>query len=175
MSRLKRVGAIFDRITQGLWVVAALLLLFIMSAVIIDVTLRSFSDISLSWVIETSEYMLLGITFFGVTWCLKIKGHVRIDFIFNMLKQRTQVLLSMVTSVLGIMMCLAYAFYAGKATWISIERGTHIVKLLKVPKYDLTSVMCVCTLLLAIEFMRQSYEYFRMWRESGSGEEKTNR
>jgi len=172
MNGLKKAGAIFDNVIGGLWFVAGLLLLFIMSSVIADVILRGVSDISLTWVMEISEYMLFAITFFGVAWCLKIGGHVRIDFIFNMLKQRPQVMLSMITSALGVMMCLAYAYYAGQATWLSIERGTSLVKILKVPKYTFSSIMCVCALLLTIEFLRQSYKHFRMWR-AGSNEIET--
>lgn len=172
MNGLKKAGAIFDNITGGLWFAAGIFLLFIMLSVIADVILRGVSDISLTWVMEVSEYMLFALTFFGVAWCLKIGGHVRIDFIFNMLKQRAQVILGTVTSVLGTMMCLAYAYYAGQATWLSIERGTHLIKFLKVPKYTFSSIMCVCALLLTIEFMRLSYKYFRMWR-AGSNEIET--
>jgi len=172
MNGLKKVGAIFDKITGGLWFVAGLFLLFIMLSVIADVILRNVSDISLTWVVEVNEYMLFTLTFFGVAWCLKIGGHVRIDFISNLFKHRAHVMLSMFTSVLGVMMCLVYAYYAGQATWFSIERDTHLVKILKVPKYTFTSIMCVCVLLLAIEFLRRSYKYFRMWR-AGSNEIET--
>ena len=163
MKGLKKAGAIFDSIIRGLWFVAGVLLLLITALVIVDVSVRSISPLALAWIDEIGEYMLFTITFFGATWCLKIGEHVRVDFIFSMLKERVQLLVSMITSTLGTIMCLAYAYYAGQATWLSIERGTHLVKMLKVPKYTFTSIMCICALLLTIEFLRQTYKYLRMW------------
>jgi TRAP-type C4-dicarboxylate transport system permease small subunit len=164
MNRLNKAGAIFDNITGGLWFLAGVLLILATLAVIFDVTLRKFTPISFPWVIEIDETILLVITFLGAAWCLKIGGHVRDDFIFNMLKKRVQLLVSMVTSALGIMMCLAFAYYCGQDTWDSIQRGTALYKFLKMPKYSYTSIMWLGSLLLAIEFTRITYKYFKMWR-----------
>jgi len=174
MDRLKKAGVMFDRVTRLSWCLAGGLLLFIMFSVIVDVILRYIFGMSLTWVIEISEYSLFGIAFLGTTWCLRTKGHVRIDFIFNMLRQRVQIFLNLITSALSAIACFVYAFYAGQVAWMSIQRGTHLIKFLKVPKYVFASLMCIYVLLLAIEFLRQTHEHFVMSRGFGLGGQKTD-
>ena len=165
MNGNKIARAVFDKIILGFWILAGAMLLFTICSVILDVLLRmAIRTVSLPWVVEVNEYVLFSLTFFAAVWCLRIKGHIRIDFIFNLFSQKTQNLLSTCTSALASLACLAFSYYGGFAGWFSFQRGTHLFKFLKVPKYYFALVICVCSFLLAIEFMRQARTNYKTWK-----------
>ena len=173
MNELKKFETIFEKIIVGFWILAGLLLFFSIASVILDVILRIlFTNISLPWVVEVNEYILFGITFFSAAWCLKIGAHIKIDFIFNMFKPKNQTLLSIMTSILASIACLTYCFYAGFASWYSFTQGTHLFKFLKIPKYCFTSVICLCSFLLAIVFIMQAKDYLTKWKSKQSPQEE---
>lgn len=176
MSNLQQWSSRFDRIIEVLWILSGGLLVFTTFSVIIDVLLRSlFKGISLPWTIEVSEYILFGITFLGATGCLNIEGHIRVDVVFNLMSENTQMLVSFLNSILGALTCIVLSFYSGIAAVESLQRGTQLFKVLKVPKYYFASVMCLCSLLIMITFLRQAHRYFRMWKGSGSLKEGESR
>ena len=165
MGVFRVVGNFIDRVSFGFWVLAGGLLLFAIGSVVIDVVLRMlFSSVALPWVVEINEYCMVGITFFASVWCLKIGSHVRVDFISSFFKPSVQNLLNTISSALASLGCLIFAYYGGVATLFSYQRGTHIFKFLKVPKYSFSFIICVCALLLAIEFARQACAFYQKWR-----------
>ena len=168
MSLFTKIGAFIDKIAFGFWIAAGVLLLFTICSVVVDVASRMlFSSVALPWVVEVNEYCLVGITFFSSVWCLKVGGHVKIDFISGLFKPSIQSLLNAASSALASIGCLIFAYFAGVATIYSYEWGTHIFKFLKVPKYYFSLVIFFCSVLLAVEFARQSYFHYRGWRASG--------
>ena len=101
MEALTKLGAFFDG-TIGLpFVLAGVLLMFVMLATSIDVAIRYFLNRPIVWLMEVSEAILVYVTFLGCAWVLKREGHVRIDLLLKQLKPKTQALLNMVTSVLA--------------------------------------------------------------------------
>lgn len=174
MRGKRSAGALFDKIILGFWVAAGGMLLFTICSVIVDVLLRiAIRTVSLPWVVEVNEYVLFGMTFFASAWCLRVRGHIKIDFIFNLFSQKTQNLLSTCTALFASLACLVFSYYGCFASWYSFQRGTHLFKFLKVPKYYFATVICICSLLLAIEFMRQAYMNYRMWRAAREAEKQT--
>jgi C4-dicarboxylate transporter DctQ subunit len=159
MSFLRAAGRVFSWISVGLWVLSGAILLFSIASVIADVVLRLIlTQFSLPWVVEVNEYLLFALTFFSSVWCLRRGGHIRIDFIYELFNERIRSLLSAITNLLGAATCFVFSFYGGYATWYSFVRGTHLFKFLKIPKYAFTLVICVCSFMLAVEFLRQAWE-----------------
>lgn len=164
MSVFKTTAVFIDKIAFVFWIAAGALLLFTIFSVALDVILRIFfSKVALPWVVEVNEYCLFAITFLASVWCLKIGGHVRIDFISSFFKPSLQNVLNTISSALASIACFVYAYYGGVATLYSYERGTHIFKFLKVPKYYFSFIICLCSVCLAIEFAKQTYGYYHSW------------
>ena len=161
-----KLSVVFDRFVLALWVVAGVMLLFAICSVILDVILRmTFPRVSMPWIVEVNEYVLFGMTFFASAWCLRVGGHVKVDFILNAFKPPTQHLLGAITSGLASLACIVFGYYGGVATLYSYQKGTHIFKFLKVPKYCFSSVICVCSFILAVEFVKQARRHLGERRE----------
>ena len=69
-----KVTGIFDSIMSSLYVLAGVLVIFVMLAVSFDVTMRYFLGNPQGWVLTITEVMLLYITFLGTAWLLKRYG-----------------------------------------------------------------------------------------------------
>jgi TRAP-type C4-dicarboxylate transport system permease small subunit len=175
MSSIQTAGKVFNWIGIGLWVLSGAILLFAIASVIADVVLRLLPiGHALPWVVEVNEYLLFALTFFSSVWCLRKRGHIRIDFIHGLFREQIRALLTSITNLLGAVACLVFSFYGGYATWYSFVQDTHLFKFLKVPKFYFTLVICLCAFMLAAEFLRQAWENwvaFNRTSASGAGED----
>ena len=101
MKILMKVTNSFDGALNATGFLASILLGFIMCSVTAEVVARHFLGISISWwMVETTEYMLLYITFLGAAWVLRKEGHVKMDLLLSRFKPRDQDTVNIITSIL---------------------------------------------------------------------------
>jgi TRAP-type C4-dicarboxylate transport system permease small subunit len=166
MKVLRQTIVIFDRVNSLLSIFVAVLITFLMLGVCTEIGARLFFNYSIDWMLETTEYSLLYITFLGAAWLLKEEGHVRMDLVLNRLSPRTQALVNVITSFLGAIACLVLAVYSAQCTWENFRMGYHIESALDPPKFIIVAVIPVASILLFIQFLRRSYGYLDTWRGS---------
>lgn len=164
MKILKKVAAIFDRTNNLLILLAAVLLVFIMLGVIVDVILRQVG-FALVWMFEITEYCLLFITFLGAAWLLRREGHVRMDLVLDRLNPGIQSRLSIITSILGAITCLVIAWYSGRATLEYFQLGYTLNTELRPPQAPIMAIIPVGYFLLFIQFLRRAYGFLASMRE----------
>jgi len=170
MKLVKKFAAIFDRTNDSLMFLAVLVLVFIMLSVTAEVVMRYFLGRPLIWVVDFSEYGLVWITFLGTAWVLRRDGHIRMDLIISQLKPRTQLLLNIVTSVVGAGICLALSWYSAEVTWDHFVRGVSPLMMVDIPKAPVMAIIPIGSILLFIQFLRRSYSYLEGWRASPNTE-----
>ena len=75
----------------GAWVMAPLVL-----SMVYEVIARKLLDAPTFWAYEVG-YMLAGTTYmFGMAYCLKVGGHIRVDFIYEGLSQKRKAIVNLV-------------------------------------------------------------------------------
>jgi TRAP-type C4-dicarboxylate transport system permease small subunit len=87
-------------------IVAAALIGMAILVVCQMVVLRYFLNASTVWQTEFVIFSLVGATFIGCPYVLKVKGHVNVDLLPSYLSQRGRYLLALVASSLGLLFCL---------------------------------------------------------------------
>ena len=140
---------------------AGLLLAFALITVCIDVVLRYFFNRPTGWVLQFSEYILLYIPFLAAAFVLREEGHIRIDILLNRFNLKNQLLLNLVTSILGCLVLLVITYYG---TFVSIDfyrRGVPTLKYVKIPEYLVIMVIPVGCFLFAVQFIRRAHKYFK--------------
>jgi TRAP-type C4-dicarboxylate transport system permease small subunit len=136
-----------------------------------EVILRSFTKLSITWVIEFSEYALLFITFLLAPWLLKRSQHVKVDLVVSKLNPGPKALLNSITSIIGAVICLTVTWYGSSVTWDHFQNGYMITEgYIVFPSFSIMLIIPVCSLLLSIEFLRKTYEYLRSWGASRTKE-----
>ena len=69
------------------------------------VVIRYFMNGSTIWQTEFVTFSLVGSTFIGCPYVLKLKGHVNVDLLPNYLGERGRFALAMLASALGVLFC----------------------------------------------------------------------
>ena len=95
-------------------VVMSVGLLFISIIVFINVITRYFFQMSLTWVEELSRYVVVWVTFFGLSSCARYGEHVNVDLVPNLLKGSAK----FIHQVLLYLLCMGISLYM---TYISIQ------------------------------------------------------
>jgi TRAP-type C4-dicarboxylate transport system permease small subunit len=162
----KRASSIFDLILNVLATIAACLIGAICVIVTVEVVARYFFNRPQEWVLETTEYSLLWITFLASAWVLRNEQHVKIDIVVNTLKIKGQALLNSVTSFLSSIVCLIIFTYGAIVNWDYYHKDIIIPKTLQLPKSPLMAIITIGALLLSIQFMRRANAFLSVWREA---------
>lgn len=156
--------ALFDYVLQGLFFLSGAILAFLMFSVCWDVIARTTAGKPLTWVLEFSEYGLLYMCFLATAWVLRKDRHVTSDLLLVSLTQRRQLLFSIFTSILGLIIC-------GILTWsglvVSLEKlreqsyqpTTH-----QFPDFPLFIIIPVGFFLLSIQFLRRFWQNLGRWK-----------
>lgn len=166
MGLLRRLGTAIDFFNAGLAAIAGAMLISMVLLVSYAVFMRYLFSNPPGWDIEITEYMMLYLTFLTAAWLLKKQGHISIDLIYERLNPRAKLLLDLIVSALGVIICLVLTWYAGASTWDHIQRHAVVTETLKFPKAILLGIIPVGFLLLTIGFVRQTSGYLGCLRTS---------
>ena len=158
-NRMKLLRAILDRTIDSLSVFTKVLVILVMLVVCADVFLRYFFNSPMFWVLESTQFSLVFITFLAAAWVLKNDGHVRMDIVINRFSQRTQDRINIATSILCALACLVVTFYGVKVWWDYFQINYRYAGSLVIPAYLLEFVIPIGGFLLFIEFLRKAYGY----------------
>jgi len=174
LKLLTKGTGVFDRTINILAFVACVLIIFTMLIVCTDVVMRYFLRRPIIWVIEITEYLLLYITFLSAAWVLKREGHVKVDVFVNQLNPRAQTVFGIVTSTVGVIICLGLVWYGVQVTWDHILRHVMAAEsLIKVPYAPILAIIPIGSFLLMLQFLRRAYGYLGSWRASVNKEQRS--
>ncbi|MFH1953844.1 MAG: TRAP transporter small permease subunit [Pseudomonadota bacterium] len=166
MKLLIKGRSAFDFILNLFALLAILVIIFVFISVCTAVFMRYFLRNPFGWVIQTSQYSLVFITFLGAAWVLKRERHVSMDLLTNRLGPRKKAMLGMITSAAGTIVCLIITFYSTLVTLDHFQRHIHDMQVLEVPLGPMFAVITLGTFTLFIQFLRQGYGYLEKWRAS---------
>lgn len=161
---LSKVSSVFDRVLGSLVFVAAFIISFIMLSVCWDVVARTFLGKPLTWVLEFTEYSMLYITFLSAAWVLKDEGHVTNDLFFARIGAKNKALLSMVTSILGALICLLLTWFGAYVSWEKLKNGAYQPTPIEPPDFPIFVIIPFGFFLLFIQFLRRAHKNLGIWR-----------
>ena len=161
-SLLTKTGKAFDRLLDFFAVLAGIVAAFITVAVSAGIITRFVFNRPMSWVIEISEYSLLYIAFLSAAWVMKNNQHVCVDLVYNSFTPKNKVIADLFTSILGGLVFLIVTYYGFKVT-----RNQYITKyftptFLEAPKFIVTLIIPVGSLLLLIQIVRKICRNFNL-------------
>lgn len=163
MKSVRKISEAFNRIVNVLAIAAMVIIAFVMLLVCTEVVTRQFFDLPIKGSIEIASYSLVFITFLSTTWLLSRDGHVKMDFVFIRLEQRTQLLLNIITSLICFIIWVMIAWYGARITLESIQIGYRAPTELRTPMYLVLFVIPLGSFLLSIQFLRRCYSFIKNW------------
>lgn len=100
---MEKVTKIIDRISDIFALLAGLAMIIGVSLVLVEIVVRSVFDSTIYITQEFTAYFMVAITFFGLAYTLKEKGHIRLTFLFKLMKTPKQrAFLDIYASIIGL-------------------------------------------------------------------------
>lgn len=155
------LGRLLDRLEDALAFLAAILLVFTVAFVPIDVASRYFFNAPLTWVFEVTEYILLIMPCLGMAWLARGNGHVMIDIVTSRLDDQRRTLLGGCVAIVVAIVCAFVAWWGAVVTWRSYQAGAVIENVLQTPQWLIYIAIPIGFALCAIEFGRKGVESCR--------------
>jgi len=163
---MKLLARVFDRSIDVLFFSAAVIAVFIWGLISTEVITRFLANYSIIWAVEVSEFGLMAISFLGAAWLLKKDEHIKVDIVCSRLKPRNQVLLNIITSIIGIILCAFLVWYGTKVTLDHFQRHVISLSIMEFPTWPRYAVIALGCFLLLIQFWGRAYASLRLWRKS---------
>lgn len=161
----------FDTILGALVYLGAAILAFFTLAVCWDVASRAVFRVTVTWVLEFTEYALLYMTFLSAAWLLKKEGHVVTDIVLAVLAPKTRAILNSATSLTGAFVCMVLTWTGAEVSLDHLRRGLYQPTPIETPNFPLLIIIPLGSLLLSVQFLRRAARYIREAR--GQREDRT--
>lgn len=161
-AKMKIIGTFESVLKLSIYIVCMLLVLACI-LVGLEIVMRYFFNRPQIWVLETTEYILVFMTFLGSAWVLSRGGHVKMDLVVARLHARSQAMLNVICSVLGAISCLVCTFFSAQATWSHFLRGVTTATVLGIPKAPILTIIPLGFFLLFVQFLRMYLDAVRSW------------
>ena len=157
-------GTVFDRILGITCAVGIVMIMFMMLAICAHVGMRYIFGKPLNWVIDVSTILLLYTAFLAAAWLLRAEGHVAVDFVLAQLKGRHQLLLQVINSLIGAVVCAIITLYGVRETITVWKLDLYVDMPLEPPKWLVTIIIPLGSILLLIQFIRRTQGFLKELR-----------
>jgi TRAP-type C4-dicarboxylate transport system permease small subunit len=129
-----------------------------------DVLLRNVRIVpgvqGLAWSNEVSEWMLYLVTMLAAPWLLRRGQHIRVDILLRAIPKQVGWLCEWAGDAIGLMCCLAIAYYGFRAVIASFQGGSLSIKTLVMPEWWILAPLPVAFVLLSVEML---FRMRRLW------------
>lgn len=159
----------------GGWL-AGILMVLALLLVIGEIVVRSFFSGTLYITDEYSGYLMAMLTFTGLAYTLRERGHIRMMFLPHVLKGRAHIIFNMACFVVGFLFCAALTSYTWDFFWDSVVNESRSMQIsetyLAIPQAFLPLGSALMTLQFLAEFLkgvallRQETEGIRILEEA---------
>lgn len=139
---------------NGMALLAAIMLVWLMVAVVLSVVIRNLGLQPSAWFFLSTEYAMFYLTLLGAPWLVRQRGHVHIELLTSVLSPPVLNVLSRAVALLCVLVSLVLAWKGLDLFMMNIERSDYDVRAYFVPKWILTIVFPVSFTLMAVEFGR---------------------
>lgn len=149
---MQKVSKLFEQLFVALAALSALILLFMVALVTLDVVLRNLELRGFIWVNEISEYSLYLMTVLIAPYLLRRGQHIRLDIFLVAVPSRFAWWCEVAGDIFGIAVCSVFFFYSVGMTADSWKSQSLTVKNLVFPEWWLLVPLPIVFMLLTIEF-----------------------
>ena len=153
---------LFSRLNLICAILGATLLFFIASIICFEVTVRALGGSSRLWVIETSEYALLFITFLGAPYLLEKNAHVLMDLIYNSFAGRTRLFVQALNAGIGLVACAILTIVGVQVVLEQFEIGVREVTVMRPLSWWITASLPLGMGLMSVQFLNQLLRTLRV-------------
>jgi TRAP-type C4-dicarboxylate transport system permease small subunit len=161
-NSMKRFVRTIDGIAAVSGGLAGVMLCIGLAMAFIEIILRSAFSSTLYITEEYSGYLMCGLTFCGLGYTLREKGHIRMTFLHRIVIGKSRWYLDMVCYAAGCIFCAAITGFSGEFFWDSVVTRSQSMQLsetyLAIPQFFMPFGALIMTLQFLSEFLKTFLE-----------------
>jgi TRAP-type C4-dicarboxylate transport system permease small subunit len=161
MEPLKNKIIWFVRALGVLGMVAIAAIMLIMG---VDVILRYFFNRPLLWSYDTTEYLMVGCTYFGIAYTEWQEGHVNISILFSRCSPRIQLVLNMINRLIMLALAIFISERGLRLTIDSWQVGRTAVGAVKIPEAPVDATIFIGGIALSLLIILKLVGYVQQFR-----------
>ncbi len=155
---MKRLIHLIDNLSGiGGWT-AGVLMAAALAVSIAEIVIRTGFDGTLYITDEYTGYLMSMLTFMGLAYTLRERGHIRMMFLPHILKGRAHVIYNMICFTVGFLFCAGLTLFTGEFFWDSVVSESQSMQVsetyLAIPQFFLPVGSLLLTLQFAAEFLK---------------------
>lgn len=155
---MKRLINLIDNLSGiGGWL-AGILMAVALAISVAEIVVRSGFDATLYVTDEYTGYLMAMLTFAGLAYTLRERGHIRMMFLPHILKGRAHVVYNMVCFSVGFLFCVGLTLFTWEFFWDSVVSESQSMQVsetyLAIPQFFLPVGSLLLTLQFAAEFLK---------------------
>lgn len=151
---MRHLTRAYDFLLNGMALIAAATLVWLMVAVVVSVLMRNFGLQPFAWLFTSTEYGLLYMTMLGAPWLVRERGHVHIELVTAALPEVHRNIVSRVVAALCVVVSVILAWQGLELFLKNIARNDYDVRAYYFPRWLLTITFPLSFGLMAVEFSR---------------------
>lgn len=156
---MEKIIRMIDRMTTAFAVLAGLFMLLGVTLVITEVIVRTAFSSTIYISSEYSAYFMVALTFLGLAYTLKEKGHIRMVFLQRVIKgEKARFILDMYSFTIGLVLFAIITVVTFNFFWDSVLSGSRSMQIsrtyLAIPQFSMPLGSLLLTLQFAAELLR---------------------
>jgi TRAP-type C4-dicarboxylate transport system permease small subunit len=147
-----------DRINQGTGIITGFMMILATVMVLLEIITRTVFSKTLYITEEYTGYLMVGITFVGLAFTLKEKGHIRMTFLQTVLKRKARIYLEIYALTIGLLFFIVITYTTAGFFWDSVLSQTRSMQIsstyIAIPQFFMPLGSFLMTMQLIAELMR---------------------
>jgi len=159
---------IVDRISNIFGIIAGIFIILGMVLVLVEIVARSIFNSTIYISGEYSGYFMVAITFLGLAYTLKEKGHIRMTFLHKLkLFQggKPRIFLDMYSFLIGMIVFIIITIITSMFVWDSLVTGTKSIQISMTPLFIPQSAIPIGSFLITLQFFTQFLQTIQKLRQ----------
>ena len=166
---MKKMINLIDNLSGiGGWV-AGVFMAVALAISVAEIVYRSFLDKTLYIADEYTGYLMAMLTFMGLAYTLRERGHIRMMFLPHFIKGRAHVIYNMVCFAIGFLFCAGLTLFTWEFFWDSVVNESQSMQIsetyLAIPQFFLP----VGSLLITLQFLAEFLKGIAVLRQDTAG------
>lgn len=118
---------------------------------------------------EYSGYLMAMLTFFGLAYTLRERGHIRMMFLLHFLKGRRRIIFNMVCMFVGCVFCLGLVRFTGEFFWDSVVNKTQSMQITETYLAIPQAFLPIGSFFLLLQFLSEFLKEAAILRQDTAG------
>jgi TRAP-type C4-dicarboxylate transport system permease small subunit len=166
---MKKVINAIDRLSGfGGWAAGSMMSAALL-IVVAEIVTRSVFGKTLYISDEYSGYLMAMLTFFGLAYTLRERGHIRMMFLLHVLKGRRKVIYNMACMVVGFLFCLCLIWFTGEFFWDSLVNQSQSMQITETYLAIPQAFLPVGSFFLLLQFVAEFLKGLAILRQDAAG------